>query len=78
LALRGRYRLRRRQETSAFANKLLGTEADRGDFIGVERTATARAIGTPGGNQGTHFRALYWTDQQNANWCAGAKRVGQA
>jgi hypothetical protein len=62
----------------AFANKLLGTGADRGDFIGVEKNGHSAGYWYRLAETKDDFsRRYYWNDEQNANWLRWCKRLGQ-
>ncbi len=62
----------------AFANKLLGTGADRGDFIGVEKNGHSAGYWyAMAGTKDAFARRYYWNDQQNSMWLRWCKRLGQ-
>ncbi|MDB5047356.1 MAG: hypothetical protein JWO30_427 [Fibrobacteres bacterium] len=62
----------------AFAKKLLGDGADRGDFIGVEKNGHSAGYWYAlDANKDAFARRYFWNDQQNANWIRWCKRLGQ-
>ena len=62
----------------AFANKLLGSGADRGDFIGVEKNGHSAGYWWKlAKNDEAFSKRYYWNDAQNAAWLRWCARLGK-
>ncbi|RYE39774.1 MAG: hypothetical protein EOP48_25380, partial [Sphingobacteriales bacterium] len=64
------YSARRNAE---FANQLIGTGADRGDFMGVEKNGWSAGNWLVKQNRNDY----YWNDVQNAKWVSWSKTLSQ-
>ncbi len=61
-----------------FANKLLGSGTDRGDFLGVEKNGHSAGYWSKLDASGSAFSKRYfWNDAQNINWLRWCKRLGK-